>query len=218
MVCPASIKRFLPALIACLLLVSSQGAIAQGPAERWTRFAQSLERLHQKRLDGMNISTETRVGGYGGIKANQAFYTETRYTDRDTGRLLAVMQRENNPAALLHTIELYVYDEQGRLAREYVAAYLPDRRELPFQTLISVYAYPPGLQSYRQFDASDDLLYEQCMGELDGNEVRIAWNDLEIPDSASEIEDGFMRNAYETCFAALPGTAGPYLDPLHELQ
>ena len=75
-----------------------------------------------------------------------------------------------------------------------------------------------GLQAFREFDASDDLLFEYCTGELDGRKVHIAWDYLEIPDKADEIEDQYMRAAYEKCFTDLPRTAGPYLEPLNELK
>ena len=69
-----------------------------------------------------------------------------------------------------------------------------------------------------QFDASDDLLFEYCEGTVEGKKVRIAWDDLELPDDARQIENDFIRKAYETCFANIPRTAGLYLNPLSELE
>lgn len=187
-------------------------------AARWTKFAQALEALHKKRITSLDYVTEEKVGGYGGIRANPEFYREVRFNDRKSGRLLAIVQREIQPPNSLHSIELYIYDGQGRILREYLATYLPHRREIPYQTLVTRYAYEGKLQAFRQFDASDDFLFEYCGGELDGKKVRIAWDDLDMPDNVNEITDDFTRKAYQVCFQSLPKTAGAYLDPMTELD
>jgi hypothetical protein len=199
-------------------LVFAHPASSADLAARWTKFAQALEALHQKRISLLDYVTEEKVGGYGGIRANPEFYREVRYNDRKSGRLLAIVQREIQPPNLLHTIELYIYDEQGRVLREYLATYLPHRRETPYQTLVTRYAYEGNLQAFRQFDASDDFLFEYCAGELDGKKVRIAWDDLDMPDNVNEITDDLTRKAYQVCFQSLPKTAGAYLDPMTELD
>jgi hypothetical protein len=183
-----------------------------------TKFAQSLEALHKKRITSLDYVTEERVGGYGGIKANPEFYREVRFNDRKSGRLLAVVAREIQPPNSLHFIEIYIHDDRGRLLREYLATYLPHRREIPYQTLVTRYAYEGDLQAFRQFDASDDFLFEYCAGELDGKKVRIAWDDLDMPNNVNEITDDFTRKAYQVCFQSLPKTAGAYLDPMNELN
>ena len=189
-----------------------------GPAARWTQFAKALENLHEQRIQTLDHVTRESSGGYGGIRANPDFYHEVKYIDPESGNVLAIVQREKQSPNLLHVIELYIYDDRGRLAREYLATYLPGRRETPFQTLITLYAYEDKLKAFRQFDASDDLLFEYCAGEQDGNQVRIAWDELELPDSISEIKDDGIRNAYRQCFQSLSRSAGSYLDPLYELK
>ena len=211
--------RLLPLTILLLLLnFAAHSADKHSRAERWTQFAQSLETLHEKRMKTLTHTKQESIGGYGGIKADSSFYREVKYLEPGTGKVLAIVQRENNPASLLHVIELYIYDDQGRVLREYLATYLPGRRETPFQTLITHYAYTGNLVAFRQFDASDDLLFEHCTGELEGKKVRLSFDEFEVPDNASEIEGKFERKAYQSCFQSLKKSAGSYLNPLHELE
>ena len=211
--------RLVPLVLVMLLFsITAYGAEQYSRAERWTQFAQSLEALHEKRMKTLSFTTQESIGGYGGIRADSRFYREVKYLEPGSEKVLAIVQRENNPASLLHVIELHIYDDQGRVLREYLATYLPGRRETPFQTLITQYAYTKNLVAYRQFDASDDLLFEHCAGELEGKKVRISFDEFEVPDDASELEDKFERKAYQSCFQSLKKSAGPYLNPLHELE
>lgn len=200
-----------------LALMFAHSASSADLAARWTKFAQALEALHKQRITSLDYVTEEKAGGYGGIRADPEFYREVKFNDRKSGRLLALVQREIQPPNSLHVIEIYIYDDQGRVLREYLATYLPNRREIPYQTLVTRYAYEGKLQAYRQFDASDDFLFEYCAGELEGKKVRIAWDDLDMPDNVNEITDDFTRKAYQICFQSLPKTAGAYLDPMTEL-
>ena len=207
-------------LVLTLMLCSfpSHAAERYSRAERWTQFARSLEKLHEQRMKSLPYTTQESIGGYGGIRSDPEYYREVKYLEPGSGKLLAVVQRENNAGKLLHVIELYIHDDQGRVSREYLATYLPGRRETPYQTLITLYAYEGGLKAFRQFDASNDLLFEHCAGEIDGQKVRISFDEFDVPDDAGKISDELERKAYLSCFQSLPKSAGRYLNPLTELE
>lgn len=213
-----SFKTHASILVLILSIGVSCQVYAQDRAQRWQQFSKSLAAMHEQRTRETKCATSETVGGYGGTIADPAFYTEVRYVEKATGRLLAQVKTENKPPHLPHVMQLYVYDDKGRLKREYTAAYLPDRSETPVQTLIDIYAYADGLQAYRQFNASDELIYEQCLGEFEGKPVRIAWEDLDIPDKIESHGDEAFRKSYQACFQTLDMTAGPYLDPMNELK
>ena len=65
---------------------------------------------------------------------------------------------------------------------------------------------------------STDQVTRVCAGELEGKKVRISFDEFEVPDDTSELEDKFERKAYQSCFQSLKKSAGPYLNPLHELE
>ena len=74
------------------------------------------------------------------------------------------------------------------------------------------------LKAFRQFDASNDLLFEHCAGEIEGKKVRISFDEFDVPDDAGKISDELERKAYLSCFQSLPKSAGRYLNPLTELE
>ena len=187
-------------------------------AEKWNKFADDLYTLHQQRIKGRDVYTEEENGGYGGLRGDLEYYREVRYYDRKSGRLLSNIKRENKNPDNIHIIELYIYDEQGRIKREYTAAFLPTHRKAPYQTLINIHQYVDDLHGYRQFDASDDRLFESCAGKYFDEPVRILFDEAEIPDSSSQILDEGERQAYLACFEGLPKTAHPYINPLKEIS
>ena len=113
-------RRLLPKLfdmskiqVSVMLLVMCSGvaftANAQDPSKPWTKFTKSLAAMHEQRMKTLDYTTSERVGGYGGMKADPNFYTEVKYTERASGRLLARVKTENSPPKLLHVIELFFY-------------------------------------------------------------------------------------------------------------
>ena len=183
----------------------------------WNRFAGALYELHEYLTGSRRIHMEQETGGYGGHLGGRDYYNEIKYYDSMNGRLLSRIRWERAPPERIHTIEVFIYDESGRLIRDYVAAYLPRFRHAPYQTLINFHHYDDGLHGFRQFDASDIRIYEQCRGRFFGEAIDIALEDYEIPDHASLIPDAVIREAYTDCFSDMPASAAPYLDPLAEL-
>ena len=184
----------------------------------WNAFASALYEVHQHLVNTHDVRSEQRIGGYGGVSAGEDFYRELRTYDTKSGRLLSQIRWETAHPDRIHTIEVFIYDNSGRLVRDYAAAYMPVFHNAPFQTLINLHSYNQDLHAYRQFDASDALIYEQCTGRLLGQTVNISLDEDQIPTDASSIADARMRRAYGACFAALPTSAQPYLNPLAELR
>ena len=208
---------------AALMLGAVPGALAATELSRmtedpehvrtWNRFADDLYRLHQQRVSGREIRTEESFGGYGGTVGDPEFYREVEYFDRATGRLLSRIQWERQNPDTIHVIEVFVHDSKGRVVRDYLAAYLPEFRNAPIQTLINLHGYDDQLHGFRQFDASGNRIYEQCRGEYLGTSVFISLDEDRLPPYGDD-PDLFESGPYLACFEYVPIQAGPYVNPL----
>ncbi len=174
----------------------------------WNRFAEQVYALHQRLTQSDAIRKQTRLGGYAQMPE---FYREERFYQGD--RLISKVQWENANPELLHTIEVYLHDDQGRVIRDYIAAYLPTYRNAPTQTLISLHRYQDDLHAFRSFDASGYRVIERCTGSLNGQDVNLLLDEDEIAEAEGEPQ-GIMASAvYQACFGDLPTEAGKYLTP-----
>lgn len=172
----------------------------------WRRFASQLVDLHRLRIKTIPVVKESRLGGY----AHQpAFFREETYFTTDTHRLISRVRWETAHPDKLHTIEIYFYDELGRVQRDYTAAYLPNYYRAPSQTLISFHAYHGKLHAFRTFDADGFTVDEGCRGQYQGKQVVISLDEGEIDDGAPEMQTA----AYRACFAGLRQKPGKYLTP-----
>jgi len=173
----------------------------------WNRFADRVYALHSRQIAGREIRQTEMVGVYNGTAASGYRYKETSYYDAHTGLLLSRVRVDRDRPKILHVVEVFLYDEQGRVARDYAALYLPWSQNAPMRTLINVHQYNRELRAYRQFDASGNRVYEQCKGMHAGVKVGISLEQQEIgpPTTASD--------AYRACFAGVQQTAGVYLSP-----
>jgi tetratricopeptide (TPR) repeat protein len=172
---------------------------------QWNRFANRLHAIHRTFLRRYEIRTEEEIGGYAG---RPDFYREVSYFDDKTDRLLSRIRWEREHPDRIHVIELFFYDAQGRVTRDYSAAFLPDYRNAPHQTLINVYGYNGELHAFRQFDASGARLYEYCEGSWFDEPVAIALDEplVATPDSLLNSEP------YIACFGTMPTSPGGFLD------
>jgi len=196
----------------------------------WNAFVDRLYELHKKTLAAHETREERRTGGY---FRYPDFYEEIKYYDRSSGRLLTMVQWERPPEGgwfdslmslfrdppplesrdRLHSVAVFVYDDQGRVLRDYSATYLPEYRGAPTQTLIFLHDYPGNLHAMRSFDASGNLNYESCEGSIGGSKVEIDL-DADRIDVERDKPGGVMHSApYRSCFGSLPLAAGEYLDP-----
>ena len=174
----------------------------------WNAFADNVYQLHQKLSQVDGVSTKTRIGGYAGMPE---FYREERFYIGE--RLISKVQWEKAQENVLHSIEVFIHDDQGRVIRDYTAAYLPTYRNAPTQTLISLHRYHHQLHAFRTFDASGYRIIERCTGQLEGREVNILLDEDEI-DAALGDPNSIMASAeYQACFGDLQVEAGKYLLP-----
>jgi hypothetical protein len=173
----------------------------------WNRFANQLYVLHQKQIVGRKIRHVEETGEYGGSAARGMAYLETSYYDVGTGQLLSRVRVDRDRPKTVHTVEVFIYDAQGRVERDFASIYLPWSQHAPIRTMINLHQYSPGLQAYRQFDASGNLVYEQCKGTHAGTLVDISLEQQEINSRSTSSA------AYQACFAGVPSTAAAYLTP-----
>lgn len=174
----------------------------------WNRFTDDVYALHLKQIKGREIVEKRKVCGY---PDDKEFYVEVEYYDKKTNRLLSRICWEKENPENIHVIEVYVYDKQGRVVRDYTSAYLPYFRNAPTQTLIALHQYKGKLHAIRIFDASAELITEKCTGSYKGKEVFIL---LDIDDifAARDNPDGIMQTKeYKRCFDGLENDVSPYL-------
>jgi hypothetical protein len=175
-------------------------------------FVQALHALHLASVEGREVRTTRATGGYAG---EPGYFEEVSHHDAKSGRLLSTIQWETAQPERIHSIEVYRYDERGRLARRYTAWYMPHRRAAPRATWISFHAEHQDLRAYRQFDASDTLVSEVCEGRYRGRAVNISlWEEGEVAAARSDPKGVMSTPEYRACFAGLPlKSAGKYLIP-----
>ena len=174
----------------------------------WNAFANNVYQLHQKlsQVDGVN--KKIRIGGYAQMPE---FYREEQYYLGD--RLISQVQWEKARDKVLHSVEVYIYDDQGRVTRDYTAAYLPTYRNAPTQTLISLHRYQDQLHAFRTFDASGYRIIERCTGSLKGREVNMLLDEDEIAEALGDPGSIMASDEYKACFGDLQAEAGKYLQP-----
>jgi hypothetical protein len=172
----------------------------------WSAFANNTLSLHRKLIGDGQVIKKTKTGGYAEMPD---FYVEHTYFDPKTKNLISRVQWEREQPDQLHTIEVYLYDEKGRVVRDYAAAYLPNYHTVPTQTLISLHNYNGDLHAFRTFDASGYRIVERCTGTHNGKEVNMLLDEDEIADGAAVMQ----TPAYKACFEGVQEKAGKYLIP-----
>jgi hypothetical protein len=174
----------------------------------WNAFADNVYLLHKKlsQVDGVN--KKIRIGGYAQMPE---FYREEQYYLGE--RLISKVQWEQAQENVLHSVEVFIYDDQGRVIRDYTAAYLPTYRNAPTQTLISLHRYHDQLHAFRSFDATGYRIIERCTGRLKGREVDLLLDEDEIYEALGDPASIMASAEYRACFGDLQAEAGKYLQP-----
>ncbi|MEJ2362145.1 MAG: hypothetical protein P8Z75_12080 [Gammaproteobacteria bacterium] len=190
--------------------VSAVAANAGKPLNKhevaWHHFADQILSLHRKLISQVPVVKKTRVGGYA---RQPAFYREVSYYSARTHKLISRIRWEKQHPDKLHTIEVFIRDDQGRVTRDFTAAYLPNYYRAPSQTLISFHGYHDGLQAFRTFDADGYRVVEGCRGEYQGKKVEIILDEDEIAEGAPAMHSAI----YKTCFRGMRRKVGKYLTP-----
>lgn len=217
-------NKFLSLLIIFGLLVSALPAFAKDQSARqkedkqqvrsWNRFAQSLLQLHKYQIGSHVVRTTEKNGGYGGLNGSGDFYREISYYDKNNGNLLSRVQWEIENPETDHVIEVFIYNQDNELVRDYLVAWLPGFRNAPIQTLINLHNHSDELHAFRQFDASGDRIYEHCEGKHFNQDVDISIDEYELSPFSLEKPAVMSTEAYTECFGILPVSAGAYLNPL----
>lgn len=207
-------KLVLTALLSCsvAILYSTPVQAQSGPrvnndqVHAWNAFAESLLRIHGYWTQTIKTRQREVIGGYSRLPD---FYREVETRDAKSDRLLSRIRWERAAADRVHSIELMMYDEKGRLSVDYAAAYLVQHRNAPIQTLINVHFYDAGLHAYRQFDASGIIIFERCTGTHFGEKIDLTLDEPIGPPPAHIVSD----EIYVACFGLLPLTGDYYLRP-----
>ena len=209
-----SFKLSLPIALALILVSlntfsSSNDSVQEDKdtVNQWNNFVKNIYQLHLNQTKKADIKTTKRSGSYYRLPD---FFQEVKYFDTKDNTLLSRIEWESRNPENIHSIEVFVRDKDNRIIREYSASFLPKYRNAPYQTLINLHYYQDSIHSYRQFDASDNLIYEVCTVS-NSKEKIYEHDDYEIPDN---LNSGIgSEEAYQNCFKQLPRTAGLYIKP-----
>lgn len=185
---------------------------------KWNDFVKELHQLHIQQINKKPIKTTEKIGGYGGGFANKKFYKEVSYYNKNTNKLISIIQWEIEKPKNIHTIEVFLYDKQGEIKTDYYARYLPYARNAPVQTLINLHSYDDKLHSFRQFDANGELMYETCRGDFFNQKINLHLDDEEIIEFRTQNDNELLNEAYTSCFLNTPKTADNYLHPANYIE
>lgn len=182
----------------------------------WNQFAERLYILHQHQISQGKTFQKESISGYMGAAGDS--YREIKYYDAKTKRLLSrVLWEKDNPEQA-HEIEVFVYDGNGKLKRDYLAVFLPVHRNAPVQTLINFHHQNDELKSFRQFDASGEKIYERCEGRFFNEPLNISFNDDDFAQNSSETMKVMESEEYLACFGSTIASLGDYVNPLFGLS
>lgn len=196
-------------LTAAFILTAST-ALAAGAKENTALvtarngFADDLLAIHNHRLATRTLRKVEKVGSYARMPD---YFNEVSYYDGDT--LMSRIRWLRERPDLAQMIELFVYDDQGRLSSDYYVSYLTEYRNAPMFALANVHAYDGDLHAFRQFDSGGDILYERCQGKHFGQSVDVERDEPLGPPSAAEM----AAEVYTACFGFLPLKGGKHLRP-----
>lgn len=193
-------KEFLALLAACL----AQPALAAPSA---AEFHRAVYALHEEQIAKRSVRTEVKTGEFKGVAAAGYRYQETSYFDAATGRLLSRMERNADRPEAIHSAEVSVHDDDGRLVRGYLSIALPWAPDKPVRTWINLHHYNGSLHSYRQFNLAGEVSYEFCEGTLEGRPVKISLD-------GSDVDAGKTTSAaYRACFDGMRNDWERYTTP-----
>ena len=178
----------------------------------WNQFSDELHQFHLHQTNIHKIRTEEELGGYSGLPN---FYREVRYYDEKTNKILSRIQWERENPETIHLIEVFVYNEKGKLKSDYLAAFLPKHRNAPIQTLINIHYENDELHSFRQFDASGARIHEQCKGKFFDDPILISLDEDDFDSSEKHIIRTLASEAYLSCFEFTPSVVSHYNSPFN---
>jgi hypothetical protein len=179
-------------------------------AQRWNNFVDDLYALHKKHVAGKELNIVEKMGSY---FRHKNFYKEQKFFDKKSGKLLSLIQWETHNPKNIHVIQVFIYDDAGRIVRDYGASYRTTDHDDPMTTDINLHAYANGLHAFRQFNASDEITFERCDGDYQGKKVKIRLGVIELEEFRDEPNTVMTTPQYKACFGTIPKKAGKYLTP-----
>lgn len=182
----------------------------ESESTRWNRFVDDLYVLHKKQITGKSVDIKERMGGY---FRQDNFYKEQSFYDKQTGKLLSLIQWETKNPKNIHVIQVFIYDNKGRLQHDYAASFRVGDHDDPATTEISLFNYPKGLRVFRQFNASNEIIYEDCEGKWKGKPVSIKLDVVDLEEFRDEPNTIMTSPQYNACFGRLPKTVANYIPP-----
>ena len=170
-------------------------------------FHRSVYALHEKQIAQREIRIEEENGTYEGAAAARFRYVDTRYYDKASGNLISHVRRDAATPELIHIAEVNVYDDAGKLVRDFGSVTLPWAPMHPVRAFVNLHHYNGGLHSFRQYNLNGDVEYESCAGKLDNKTVRISLDSSDITPEATE------KPAYKSCFDGMNKDWAKYASP-----
>lgn len=171
------------------------------------KFHQALYELHLQTIKGKQLRLVETEGQYQGSAAGKYRFKDTRYFDASNDRLLSHVIRDGENPVAIHIVEVNIYDDTGRIVRDFGSITLPNQPTRPIRTFINFHLYNKELHSFRQFDVDGEITYESCKGKLENRTVNISLDGLDIkPATTSFVE-------YKTCFDGIKTDWANYAVP-----
>jgi len=171
------------------------------------KFHQALYELHLQTTKGKQLRLEETAGQYQGSAAGQYRFKDTKYFDASNNRLLSHVIRDSDKPDAIHIVEINIYDDAGRVVRDFGSITLPTAPTWPTRTFINFHQYNKELHSFRQFDGDGEVTYESCTGKYENRKINISLDGLDIkPASTSSAE-------YKACFDGIKSDWASYAIP-----
>lgn len=171
------------------------------------KFHQGLYQLHLRVIKDKQLRLVETEGKYQGSAAGEYRYRDTQYYDATSGRLLSHVIRDANSPEAIHIVEVNIYDDSGRIVRDFGSITLPASPAHPVRTFINFHQYNKDLHSFRQFDADGEVTYESCKGYYENRKVNISLDGLDIkPAETAKAE-------YKACFNGIESAWTAYAIP-----
>lgn len=170
-------------------------------------FHQAVYALHQAEVSKYETRTQAEKGQYEGVAARAYSYLETRYFDKKTGRLISRVRHDAADPSAIHIAEVNIYDDTGRLIRDYGSISLPWAPKEPVRTFVNLHQYNGDLHSFRQYDMSGTVGYESCEGKFEGKPQRLS---LDVSDINKQVTDSAL---YRACFAGMTQKFSDFVNP-----
>lgn len=170
-------------------------------------FHAAVYKLHLQETAKQPVKTVIETGQYAGAAAGSYAYIETRYLDATNGRLISRVRHDAKNPGSIHIAEVNLYDERGRLIRDYGSVALPWSSATPVRTFINLHYYDGELHSFRQYDVDGKVGYESCEGKFNGKRERLSvdGSDINAQLTATPL--------YTACFSGMTAKFSDFADP-----